>query len=194
VEVETEIGHVTERQIAVRSFLDVMVDRIGLDAIGQRTSRPLAGLTVACYYGCLLTRPPTVTGQDEPEYPMAMDRLMTTLGASVVDWGGKTSCCGGSLALTQTEIALDLTRRILTNARAAGADVVAVSCPMCHANLDGRQNQMTLAGKADPSAGIPVLYFTQLMALAFGLDEKSTALAKNLVDPRPLLADKGLLS
>jgi heterodisulfide reductase subunit B len=106
----------------------------------------------------------------------------------VVDWSAKTTCCGGSLSLTQTDIALDLTRKILTNAQAAGADVVAVSCPMCHANLDGRQRQLALDPQPGRPGEIPILYFTQLMALAFGLGEKAAALTKNMVDPRPQLS------
>ncbi len=186
-ELAAEIGFAAEPPVAVRTLLDTMVDRIGLDAIAQKVSRPFTGLKVACYYGCLLTRPVAVTGAKDHECPMNMDRLITALGATVVDWSAKTSCCGGSLSLTQTDIALDLTRKILTNAQAAGADVVAVSCPMCHANLDARQHQLALGTQPGGSGEIPILYFTQLMALAFGLGEKAAALTKNMVDPRPRL-------
>jgi heterodisulfide reductase subunit B2 len=186
-ELAGEIGFAAEPPVKVRALLDTMVDRVGLNTIAQRVSRPLVGLKVACYYGCLLTRPVAVTGAKDHEYPMTMDRLTRTLGATPVDWSAKTSCCGGTLSLTQTDIALDMTRKILTNALAAGADVMAVACPMCHANLDGRQRQLALGPQPDGSSEIPILYFTQLMALAFGLDEKAAALAKNMVDPRPRL-------
>ena len=189
-ELAAEIGFAAEPPVAVRTLLDTMVDRVGLEAIAQKVSRPLAGLKVACYYGCLLTRPVAVTGAKDHEYPMNMDRLVTALGATVVDWSAKTSCCGGALSLTQTSIALDLTRKILTNAQAAGAELVAVSCPMCHANLDGRQRQLALGAQPGESGEIPILYFTQLMALAFGLGEKAAALTKNMVDPRPRLASQ----
>ena len=132
-----------------------------------------------------------------------MDRLVSALGASPVDWGSKTACCGASLSITRTDIVLDLSARILAEARAAGADAVAVACPLCHANLDGRQHQMTpppgpspVGRSADRGGGneIPVFYFTQLMALAFGLGEKAAALSKNMVDTRPLLEKKGFFA
>jgi len=160
-------------------------------------STPLAGLKVACYYGCLMTRPPKITGADQPEYPQDMDHLMSALGATPVDWSGKTTCCGASLSATRTDIVLDLSARLLTDARAAGAEAVAVACPLCHANLDGRQHQMVLAPLPGFAPGVrgevPIFYFTQLMALAFGLGEKAAALSKNMVDPQPVLQTKGIL-
>ena len=189
-ELAAKIGHDFQQEIDVRTFVDVVVDKIGLDAIGAKTARPLTGLKVACYYGCLLMRPPGVTGAAQPEYPMVLDHLVAALGASPVDWGHKTSCCGASLSVTRTEIALELSAKIVAGAEAAGADLIVVACPLCHTNLDDRQPQMPLASDAGP---VPVLYFTQLMALAFGLGEKTAALAKNMIDPRPVLNGRGLL-
>ena len=180
-EVDAAVGYNYRGSVAVRSLLDVVVNRVGLDAVAGRVAAPLAGLKVVSYYGCLLTRPPEVTGSADAEYPMQMDRLMTALGAESLDWSYKTSCCGASLSVTNTEIALHLSRRILEEARAVGAHAVAVACPLCHANLDGRQHQMGL------EKPIPILYFTQLMALAFGLEPEAAALDKNMVDPRPTL-------
>ena len=193
-EVEAKIGHTIAREIDVRTLVDVMVEKIGVQAIAARTVRPLAGLRVACYYGCLMTRPPQVTGADQPENPTVLDRLVAALGATPIDWGHKTSCCGASLSLTKTDIALGLSARIVADARGAGADVIAVACPLCHTNLDDRQPQMALPDTADGSPrGVPVLYFTQLMALAFGLGAKTAALTKNMVDPRPALAGSRVL-
>jgi heterodisulfide reductase subunit B len=187
-EVEAKIGHTIEREIDVRTLVDVMVEKIGVQTITARTVRPLTGLKVACYYGCLMTRPPQVTGSDQPENPMVLDRLVRALGATPIHWGHKTSCCGASLSVTRTDIALGLSAKIVADARSAGADVIAVACPLCHTNLDDRQPQMALPDTADGSPRtVPVLYFTQLMALAFGLGPKTAALAKNMVDPRPVL-------
>lgn len=192
--VGARVGFGAGMGVAVQSLLDVVVKRVGLDAVRDRVTQPLHGLTVACYYGCLLTRPPEVTGADDPENPMTMDRLLDALGATVVDWGHKVACCGASLSLTNTEIVLDLSARILNGARESGAAAVVVACPLCHANLDGRQHQMQLDA-IGPSGGgaIPILYFTQLMALAFDLDEEATVFSKNMVDARPLLAELSLL-
>lgn len=189
-QIEAEIGYTLQRQIAVNTLMDVIVNKIGLETVELKATRPLAGLKVACYYGCLLTRPPSITGATNPEYPMVMDRLVSALGATVVDWGSKTSCCGASLSATRTEIVLKLSGDILADARAAGADVIAVACPLCHTNLDGRQHQIQQQTRAPE---LPVMYFTQLMALALGLGPKAAALQKNMVDPRPALRAKGFV-
>jgi heterodisulfide reductase subunit B2 len=112
---------------------------------------------------------------------------MEALGAEVLDWSYKTSCCGAAHTLTKPEIVVKLSGGLVNHAREAGADAVVVACPLCHANLDARQFQM------DIEEPMPVLYFTQLMALALGLPEKEAAFEKNVTDPRPLLRDKGLL-
>jgi heterodisulfide reductase subunit B len=110
-----------------------------------------------------------------------MDELMTALGAEVKDWSYKTACCGASHSAVRPDIVVNLSGNIVKHARETGADAIVVSCPLCHLNLDARQLQMDID---DP---MPILYFTQLMALALGLPEKSAMLKKNLVDPRPLL-------
>lgn len=175
-------------EIVVRSLPDMLVNRVGLQRVASQVKKPLKDLRVACYYGCLLTRPPKVTEAPHHEYPMQMDQVMEAIGATTLDWGSKTSCCGASLSATRTDIALDLSANILADARAAGADAVVVACPLCHTNLDARQHQMKHDGKE-----MPVLYLTQLMAIAFGLGEKAAALSKNMVNPKPLLKEKGLL-
>jgi len=185
-ELSQEAGHEYQDSVQIRSLLDLVVERVGLEAVAEKVQRPLTGLKVACYYGCLLTRPPEITGAQDPEYPMAMDHLMQALGATPVPWDRKVACCGASLSLTQTDLVLEMSGAILANARARGADVVAVACPLCHANLDGRQTQMEENGR------LPALYFTQLMALAFGAPQDA-ALQRNLIDPRPRLAERGLL-
>jgi heterodisulfide reductase subunit B len=160
---------------------------VGLAKIEARVKKPLEGLKVACYYGCLMTRPSKVTEAEHPEYPMAMDALLRTLGAEPVDWASKTECCGNSLTLTQPSVGEDMTRKILQDASDSGADAIVAMCPLCHTNLDVRQRGLGLPQER------PVLYATQLMALAFGLGPKATLLDKHSVDPRPLLAEKGLL-
>jgi heterodisulfide reductase subunit B len=185
-ELAQQAGYEYQDSVQIHSLLNVVVERVGLEAVAAKVQRPLEGLKVACYYGCLLTRPPAITGAKDPEYPMAMDDLMRALGATPVPWDHKVACCGAALSLTQTDLVLEMSSAILANARARGADLVAVACPLCHANLDGRQTQMEGDGR------LPALYFTQLMALAFGTP-KEAALERNLIDPRPLLMERGLL-
>jgi heterodisulfide reductase subunit B len=187
-----DIGYEYSGGIQVDNLLATITDRVGYEAAAKPVVRPLDGLKVASYYGCLLTRPPDVTGADHPEYPMNMDRLMEALGAEAVDWSYKTDCCGGSLSLSTLEIALDLSQKILKNAIEVGADVIVTACPLCHANLDLRQKQINdeFGGQFD----IPVVYFTQLMGVAYGLDAKKLGMDKHFSDAIGLLKTKGLLA
>jgi heterodisulfide reductase subunit B len=116
-----------------------------------------------------------------------MDELMSALGAEVLDWSYKTTCCGAAHSLTRPDIVLDLSGSLIQHARESGAEAIVVACPLCHTNLDARQFQMKL------DDAMPVLYFTQLMALALGLPVKAAALQKNMVDPRPLMRSKGFM-
>ncbi len=180
------LGYRYSGTVRVQTLLDTFMEQAGEEGIARRVKRPLKGLKVACYYGCLITRPSSVTGAEHPEYPMKMDYLMKALGADPLDWSSKTDCCGGSLSVTQTEVALKMTRRILENARACGADLVATMCPMCHMNLDARQPPLGL------DADIPIVHATQLMVLAFGMGEAAALLDKAIVDPRPVLSTRGM--
>ncbi len=185
--VEEEIDYEYRDVVQVNTLVETITQRVGQEEVAARVQRPLEGLRVVPYYGCLLTRPPQITEAENPENPTDMDVLLEALGAEVVDWSYKTSCCGAAHSLTCTDIVHKLSSDLISRAREVGADVIAVACPLCHANLDGRQFQMEL------ETPMPVLYFTQLMALALGLPEKAAALNKNLVDPRPLLREKALL-
>ena len=191
-EIAEDIGYEFSGGIKVDNLLATITDRVGYEAAAKPVVKPLEGLKVASYYGCLLTRPPDVTDAEHPEYPMNMDRLMEALGAEAVDWSYKTDCCGGSLSLSTLEIALDLSQKILKNALEVGADVIVTACPLCHANLDLRQKQINdeFGGQFD----IPVVYFTQLMGVAYGLDAKKLGMDKHFSDAIGLLKTKGLLA
>jgi len=156
----------------------------------ERVKRPLEGLKVAPYYGCLLVRPPKVTGFDDPERPVAMDRLLESLGATPVDFAFKTECCGASLGISRKELVVELAGRILRAAKRAGAEAVAVVCPLCHTNLDGRQ-EAAAASHGEP-LGLPVYYVTELVGLALGLEPAALGLGKHLTDALGLLRQKKL--
>ena len=157
--------------------------------LANRVRTQLPQLRVVCYYGCLLTRPPKVLQFDECEYPMSMDLLLQSLGITTLDWSYKTDCCGGALALTETDVVLKLTHDILEEARTVGANVIAVACPLCQANLDTRQTE--IEQRYDASYGLPALYFTQLMGLAFGIPADRLGLQRHLVGAEPLLSSAG---
>jgi heterodisulfide reductase subunit B len=185
--VEKRIGYEYQDSVRVRSLAESVLHHVGKEGISGKVQKPLKGLRVVCYYGCLLTRPPQITESLHPENPMELDEIMTALGAEVLDWSYKTTCCGAAHSLIRREIVLNLSGRLIEGARQSGADLIAVACPLCHANLDARQFQMKL------DFAMPVMYFTQLMALALGLPEKTAVLSKNMVDPRPLLRSRNFL-
>jgi heterodisulfide reductase subunit B len=187
-QVNNAIGYEYQDTVNVSSMLDVVYDRIGIDAVAAKVKKPLEGLKVACYYGCVLTRPPKIIDGPHHEYPMQMDEVVEALGAEAVDWDGKTRCCGASLVSTVPELGLELCRWLIEQAKAVGADCIALACPMCQINLDGRQLQMK-----DLTERIPVVYFTQLMALAFGREPKDSGLHMHMVDALPLLREKGFV-
>jgi heterodisulfide reductase subunit B len=157
----------------------------GVDLTGKVT-RSFPDLKVACYYGCLLTRPAKVMQFDECEYPMAMDEILRSVGIETLDWSSKTECCGGSLAMTRTDVVLKLTRDLLEEAKIIGANAIAVACPLCQINLDTRQPE--IEQEYGTQYGIPVFYFTQLMALAFGVSQDKLGLKKHFISPDAVLS------
>lgn len=153
-------------------------------------TKPLTGLKVACYYGCLLVRPQGIIKFDDIDNPQTMDRLMRAIGAEPVAWAFKTECCGAGLSLARQDMVVRLSHRLLAQARQAGADAVVTACPMCHSNLDLYQRQMSADYKE--AVNIPVFYFTQLVGLALGFSPEQMMLKRHFTDPVPLLRAKGL--
>lgn len=173
--------------VEVHHVLDVLVNHFGLDKIRAKIRRKLAGLRVACYYGCLLTRPPEIVAFDNPEQPTVMDDLVAATGAEPVSWPFKTECCGASLSMTHTDVVSRLSHKILSMARQAGAECVVVACPLCQVNLDLRQADAAKAHGAIPAT--PAFYVTQLLGLALGLSFKELGLNALTVGAHQLLAD-----
>ncbi len=151
-----------------------------LSKIPTLVKRNLSGLKVACYYGCLLTRPPEVTRFDSDANPETMDKVLRATGIATVDWSYKTVCCGASFSLSKPDIVVNLSHKIIEEAKSAGADAIAVACPMCHSNLDTRQDDMGKEFGVHPQ--MPVLYFTQLMGYSFGFSPKELLINKHLTD------------
>lgn len=172
-------------QARPRHLLDVLSHDVGVDAIREKVLRPLKGLKVACYYGCVLVRPPELTGWDDPENPTTMDRLMEVIGAEPVEWSYKVDCCGASLTLCRSEVVVNLSSGLVDRAQEAGADCIASACGICQVNLDTRQ---AIEKK------MPIFYFTELMGLAFDAARAGKWLGKHAVDPRPLLRARELLT
>jgi len=171
--------------VKVRNILDFLVNLVGLEQIAARVVKPLEGLLVACYYGCLNTRVPKSEVFDVMEYPMSMDRIVEALGAEVVDWSYKTECCGASLFLTMDSISEKLVGRILRDASLREVDCITVSCPMCQTNLDTKQPKIREHHHIEKP--LPSPFITQLMGLAFGCSPEAVGLDKNFETLGPLV-------
>ena len=148
-------------QVRVLHLLEVLCDRVGIDRLREAVRRPLKGLRVAPYYGCLLLRPAREISLDDPEEPVLMEKLLGALGCEVVDFSSRTDCCGSYHIVTNQGAASQCARAILHSAANANADVLTASCPVCQFNLDWSQS-----GNGDTA--MPVVYFAQLLALALG--------------------------
>jgi heterodisulfide reductase subunit B len=138
----------------------------------------------------MIVRPAYGNSFDNPEYPKTLDRLMAVLGAEVVDFPLKAQCCGGHMTQISEPVALEMIRRLLKNASDYEADMIVTLCPMCQLNLDAYQENVNRFFKTKYK--VPVLYFTQLMGLAFGLAAGELGVGKEFVDARPALGKIGV--
>lgn len=172
--------------VPVRHPLDILLNDVGLEAIRQKVRRPLQGLKVAPYYGCQLVRPYATF--DDQYNPTTMDRLLVSLGATLVSYPLKTKCCGGSLTGTVPEAGTRMVYILLNEARKRGADCLSTVCPLCQFNLDAYHSQVAAEYGRLP---MPTVYFTQLMGLAFGLPESELGLNRAAIPFRWRPAEAG---
>lgn len=170
--------------LKVRHMLDVFVNDVGYDAIAAKVKKDLSGLKVAPYYGCQVVRPrPSF---DHTENPITMDKLITSLKAEVANFPLKAACCGSSLVLSEEAIALNLIKKLLDAASAGNAQCMITVCPLCQMNVDVYQPAVNQ--KYGTNYHIPVLFFTQLMGIAFGLSEKDLDLKTCIIPADKVLA------
>ena len=178
-------GQKYDGDVEVHHVVDALVNHVGADAIRAKVRRPLEGLRVASYYGCLLTRPPEIVAFDDAEHPTCLERLVSAAGAEPVEWPYKTECCGAGLSMTQSDVVCRLSHKLLSMARRAGAECLVVACPLCQVNLDLRQADAAKAHGDLPAT--PVLYITQLLGLALGLSHEELGIKALTVGVEPLL-------
>lgn len=178
-------------KVPVKHLLDFLFEEENLKVIKEKVKKPLSGLKAVCYYGCLLTRPPKVTDAINHENPQAMDELLTLLGAETYPWSYKTDCCGGSLMLSRTDIVVQLSGKLLQMAEEWGANCVVTACPLCQANLDTRQSE--ISKNLDKEVHFPIFYFTELLGLAMGCEDTGQWFRRHIVDPSDLLKSQDLL-
>lgn len=190
-QVEQAIAAPVRLNGTVKHLLEILARDLGLEALSAAVKKPLAGLKVACYYGCLLTRPNDVPNLDCVEAPTIMESVIEAVGAESVDWSHRLECCGANFTLSRPGVVLQLSNAILDSAKAAGADCIMVGCPLCHGNLDIRQKE--IEGVYSTRYGLPVFYITQLVGLALGLPADRLGLEALIVNPMPLLKGRELL-
>lgn len=172
------------REIEIRHLLDLLWNEVGPEKIGEKVEKPLNGLKTASYYGCLSVRPSKVLKSEDPDNPTHIDEIVSVSGGEPLEFTSKTKCCGGGLLMTYRDIATKLTEQILGEANKRGAECILVACPLCHMTLE----TLTSKVKIDSDKRkIPILYFTQLMGLTFGIEPKKLGLHKNLVSPDEII-------
>ena len=154
--------------------------QIGYDKIVQAASVRLEEFKPACYYGCLLTRPPKTVQFDDVEHPSSMEDLLGALGAEPVDWNYKTECCGAGMTMCNETTVIDLSNKILENAKKHGANCVVVACPMCHMNLDLKQAD--IENQIGVKHDMMVYYLSDLVGLALGIDKKKLHIHRHFVN------------
>lgn len=162
-----------------------LFQKIGKENLTPKVKVDLKGIKAACYYGCLLVRPFDITHFDDAEQPASMEEIIKWTGAQTVDWNYKIECCGGAHSIAHKEIVVDLSKKIIDNAKLHGADVIIVACPMCHSNLDMRQ--LAIKKQFPGYQEVPVLYLSEFIGLALGLNPKELGLECHLIDSKSLL-------
>jgi heterodisulfide reductase subunit B2 len=182
--------HYDAGSLFIRHFLDVLVNDVGLDRLKSNVVRPLKGLRVAPYLGCMVPRPDYDHRWSNPEYPTELDRVLKALGAEVIDFPLKTHCCGGHMTQIGPETAYKLIHRLVSSADQYQADVMATLCPMCQMNVDAYQGEMNRHYHSDIQ--MPIVFFTQLVGLAFGLEPKELGFGREFVSTEHMLNRLGM--
>lgn len=175
-------------RVAVWDLANFLSQEEILEHTAQSAKSPLEGIRAVCYYGCMASRPPRVTGEEAYENPMAMDRILGRLGAEVMPWSYKTDCCGASHLVARPDVVFELVGRLYRAAHRAGANCIVVSCQMCQANLDLHQAKVMQEMGSDYR--LPVIYFTELMGLALSVKAARKWLGAHFVDPTELIVEE----
>jgi len=176
-ELEELLGFQYTGQARPRHLLEILGCDIDLGDIAAKVKVSLEGVRPVSYYGCVLIRPPELTGWDDPEHPVIMDGLLRATGAEPVPWSYVVDCCGASLTLNRSDVVAVLVNKLVQSAEEAGANCIVSACGMCQINLDSRQK----------GHHMPVFYFTELLGLAFDLPGTNGWFKRHAIDPRPLL-------
>jgi heterodisulfide reductase subunit B2 len=156
-----------------------ILQNVGLDRLKSAVKEPQKDIVAACYYGCLLTRPPSVVHFDDFEQPQSMEAIVATLGAKTVDWNYRTECCGAGMTMADEDTVLELSHKILKDAADHGANCVAVACPMCHVNLD--MKQAAVEQRYGTRLNLVIYYLSDLVGLAMGFPAERLGINRHFV-------------
>jgi heterodisulfide reductase subunit B2 len=168
-------------QARISHFLELLREDMTWQGLAERVQSPLKSIKAAPYYGCLLLRPYNEIRLDDPERPSILHECLNALGCQTAEFPYQVECCGSYLAVSKPELPQTLAREIIASARKNGANAIVTACPLCQYNLDYAQRSL------NSEETLPVLYFTQLIAAALGLEEADWGLDGHYVEARPLL-------
>ena len=177
-------------EVEVIHFLQLLRDYVGIEKIAEKVVKPLHGLKVSPYYGCLLLRPEEVA-IDEPEHPTVMEDILEVLGAEVIEDPLRVECCGSYQTVNNKDIVADRVYSIVGSSRSRGANAIALDCPLCEYNMDFRQKETEK--KYTDFFPMPILYYTQLIAIAMGIKDDIYRFDKHYVDPLKILREYELV-
>ena len=177
--------------LRILHYLEILKKDIGFSELKEKVKRPLTGLKAAAYYGCMLLRPFDEMEFDDKERPTIFEEFLEALGAEATPFPLKIECCGSFQSVGAPEVATECAYKILGSAAKNGAELLVSTCPMCTFNIDHKQED--IKAKYLGFKEVPVLYFTQLLGIAMGIDYQKLGFEQNAVNPLPLLKEKGLL-
>jgi heterodisulfide reductase subunit B len=184
-EMAETIGEQYRGSVKTINYLQ-MVEEHYADRLEEKIVKKFQGVKVACYYGCLLTRPPEILKFDDHEHPTTMERIVEKTGVEPIDWAFKTECCGAGFTISLADVVVNLCNKILNNAKSCGADAIIAACPMCHANLDMRQ--LDIASRLGTKHDMPIIYLSELLGISLGLKPKELGLDKHFIPTAPIIS------
>ncbi len=171
-----------------RHLLWIIVEDTGIDTLKSEVVRPLEGFKFAPFYGCYIVRPSSALGfQDHPEREDSLERVIEAVGAEVVDYPGKTLCCGFPILTINEANSINMVANHTLDAKGRGADAMVTPCPLCHLNLDGYQPNAAAARRTP--INLPILHLPQLLGLALGIDPKAMRLNRHIVSTKKVLSE-----
>ena len=182
-----EFGYSYQGNVVVKHFSRVLFEEVGIDRLKEAVTQPLDGIKIAPHYGCHCLRPSEIfDGFDDPIRPEHLDKLIEITGATSVQYKDKMQCCGGGILAFEEETPMKMVNQKLDHIKEAHADAMTLICPSCDVMYD--EYQPTVETNYDTEYKIPVLFYSQLLGLAMGLDpKKDLAVKKNVVSMKPLL-------